>query len=400
MQSNQQKKKEECQLKILAISSDIEASISKIRVTTPLKSVQKNGTINIKFKSLHEVDGSDFMWADVSILQRDATQKSIKWLKLAKKLNNFVVFEIDDLLTATPEFLSHHHVTIRNREAIQYALSNADIISASTKRLADALKSITNQAIVLTPNYATPALYPAATHTPSSATEPVTMVVASSDSILIDFILPSLQKFIAANPTHRQIFTIGPLSEEISRHIPQAITRKTLSLAEFKKTISKLPNPIGIIPLDNSEFSNCKSAVKFFDYAMCGLPSICSNVPPYSDVIVNEEHGFLVKNDPDEWLACMEKLAASASLRTEICNNAKNLVEKNYSLDINKSGWQRIFAIALEQKNKKTPSTKNIQHYLRTIGLFIRYRTASRLLTLIKVANRRRIELRKAKQKT
>jgi hypothetical protein len=163
MQKIQPNQKKEDRLKILAVSSNIKSSISEIRVKTPLTEVRKIDNIHIRFRSSHEVDGSDILWSDVFLLQRDANPEFIKWITFAKNLDKFFIFEIDDLLTAMPDFLSHHQKIINNRQAIQYALGNADIISTSTKRLAEALRKSSHKNIHITQNYATPTTHPSAT---------------------------------------------------------------------------------------------------------------------------------------------------------------------------------------------------------------------------------------------
>jgi hypothetical protein len=49
-----------------------------------------------------------------------------------------------------------------------------------------------------------------------------------------------------------------------------------------KAFLATLDNTIGIIPLDDSRFSGCKSPVKHLDFSPAGIAAICSDVPPYN----------------------------------------------------------------------------------------------------------------------
>lgn len=58
---------------------------------------------------------------------------------------------------------------------------------------------------------------------------------------------------------------------------------------------------LGIAPLAASHFNERKSALKFFEYSLCGLPTIASNVEPYAGCIRSGFDGLLVENSVDAW---------------------------------------------------------------------------------------------------
>lgn len=97
----------------------------------------------------------------------------------------------------------------------------------------------------------------------------------------------------------------------------------------------------GVIPLIGSDFSACKSNIKWMEYALVGVPSVASNVVPYNNTIEHGKDGYLC-NTEDEWFNCIEKCLVSKAGRTEMIKSAR---EKIYgTLDINKniSLWEDI----------------------------------------------------------
>jgi len=58
---------------------------------------------------------------------------------------------------------------------------------------------------------------------------------------------------------------------------------------------------LGIAPLAASRFNERKSAIKFFEYALCGLPTLASQVDPYAANIQSGVDGLLVENTVDAW---------------------------------------------------------------------------------------------------
>jgi len=74
---------------------------------------------------------------------------------------------------------------------------------------------------------------------------------------------------------------------------------------------------IGIIPLNDDEFSICKSDLKFIEYAMLKVPCVCQNIPPYSKSVTHGVNGFLANND-EEFEKCIELLIGDEDLRRRI----------------------------------------------------------------------------------
>ena len=149
-----------------------------------------------------------------------------------------------------------------------------------------------------------------------------TLIVASSDAVLVDFILPAIKAVIDRADISVSVVVIGPPGDAFERAGIKVNRVPNMAYAEFKKFIRTLDNPIGVIPLDDSLFSSCKSPIKYFDYSLAGIPVICSNVPPYSDVLVDRVTGLLVDNETAIWIAAIETLAQSVEDRILIADHA------------------------------------------------------------------------------
>jgi glycosyltransferase involved in cell wall biosynthesis len=167
-----------------------------------------------------------------------------------------------------------------------------------------------------------------------------TIVVASSDTVLIDFILPAISQLMKRKDISVKVLVIGPLGDAFDRASVKCERVPNFTYDEFKKFIRTIENPIGIIPLDDSLFSSCKSPVKYFDYSLAGIPVICSDVPPYADVVKNGVNGLLVANNTTEnWVNAIEQLVQSVTKRKEITAQAISFVEKEYSIASAAKHW-------------------------------------------------------------
>lgn len=372
-------------LRILVTASDVSSNICKIRITTPLEALEQKGLVLLRKKPIHALDGSDILWCDVFVLQRDASRRSLRWADLAKKLDRVFVFEIDDLLTDSPSFLLGYEHAVKNSALVQEALAKADRISASTERLAQNLGQEHSRKIHITPNYSQPVSHPPAQQAPATFATPASVVLAASDSVFTAFLEPALQELARRYGQRVRIVIIGPLARTLDINSAESVP--ILPLSQFRKYISSLPSPIGIIPLDDSRFSSCKSAVKYFDYSLNGVVSICSNVPPYSDVIEHGKNGLLTRNTPDEWLRIISEAIEDPAGRQRICAQAQALVLTGHSLERNVECWRQLLLTHTRPSARGAiPGGLTFKSYVA-----IRYGALSRMVGHLRALNRKRL---------
>jgi len=87
---------------------------------------------------------------------------------------------------------------------------------------------------------------------------------------------------------------------------------------------------IGLMPLIDSPWSRGKCGFKLIQYASIGIASIASNVGVNNEVIIDKKSGILVKND--QWKEAIQKLIDDRVLATEMGEQAKQHIFKNYSV--------------------------------------------------------------------
>lgn len=89
---------------------------------------------------------------------------------------------------------------------------------------------------------------------------------------------------------------------------------------------------IGIAPLANNEFNICKSEIKWEEYSALGIPTVASNVPPYSLSIAHGKTGMLASGK-DEWSEYLSALIESEERRRALGDAARAHVLADYELD-------------------------------------------------------------------
>ena len=85
---------------------------------------------------------------------------------------------------------------------------------------------------------------------------------------------------------------------------------------------------VNIAPLVVSEFTNCKSELKFFEAAAVETTTIASPIYTFKKSIKNGENGFLAK--PGEWYDKLEYLYNNPKENQKIAKKARKYALENY----------------------------------------------------------------------
>lgn len=109
---------------------------------------------------------------------------------------------------------------------------------------------------------------------------------------------------------------------------------------------------IGIMPLDNSPWSNGKSGYKIIQYMSCGIPVVASPVGVNKKIIENGISGFLAETDED-WHESINILLNNQNLRQRMGASGRIKVEKEYSLKVWGPKISKIIREVLEDDIKK-----------------------------------------------
>jgi glycosyltransferase involved in cell wall biosynthesis len=87
---------------------------------------------------------------------------------------------------------------------------------------------------------------------------------------------------------------------------------------------------IGIMPLNNDEWSKMKGGYKLYLYLAAGRPAVASPYGINADIIKNGITGYLAESE-DEWLAAFEKLQKDVVTRRNMGVLARREAEQKYS---------------------------------------------------------------------
>jgi glycosyltransferase involved in cell wall biosynthesis len=156
----------------------------------------------------------------------------------------------------------------------------------------------------------------------------------------VDFIVDAL-RYLVEHHGEIKLVGIGPPGEFLFKQGLPIEVHPIMEHDRFRAFLASQHNAIAWIPLDDSRFNRCKSAVKYFDYSLAGIPVLCSNMVPYSEVIAHMGTGFLCSDDGGDWIKHSVDLIKSADLRKRIANRARTITSKEHGIERTASAWQQ-----------------------------------------------------------
>lgn len=323
-------------LNLLAAADDIESTITDIRLRTPLRALTGRGGFALIEKSFFACTPADLDAADVFIAQRPSTARAWSLIERMHRRGGRVVCEVDDLLTAFAPHLAQAAEAAARADWARRCLGLADAASVSTAHLGRALAPHVAHWVEV-PNYAWPQEVPASNHAGS-----VTLLIVASDRMAADFLYGPLRRLQAARGDAFRVVCVGPPAAQFAEAGVVVQALPLMPRAELLAMARAQPDPVALIPLDDSEFSACKSAIKFFDYAAIGVPVICSDLTPYREVLRHGVTGCLVANDEAAWTAALQQVLEDGPTRRAWAEAAQRDATERFSLALTVAAWQSL----------------------------------------------------------
>lgn len=142
----------------------------------------------------------------------------------------------------------------------------------------------------------------------------------------LDLVMPVLQNLIDSRRV--RIVAVGADSEQFG-----AIPIELIPWSELTEVSELQQFDIGIMPLLDEPFERGKCGYKLIQYMACGKPVVASPVGVNLIMVENGVNGFLARNDR-EWTQALETLCDDASLRRRMGEIGRELVQREYSLDV------------------------------------------------------------------
>jgi len=101
--------------------------------------------------------------------------------------------------------------------------------------------------------------------------------------------------------------------------------------SEQNEVIAMQGTSVGLMPLDDSDWSRGKCGYKMLLYLACGIPAVVSPVGMNAQVLSRTDAAMAAASLAD-WENCLDHLLASPALRSEMGSRGRRFVEAEFSL--------------------------------------------------------------------
>lgn len=274
------------------------------------------------------------------------TEEMGKFVRLAKKLNKTVIYDIDDLVidtkyTDTIKFLDT--MSKEEREGydqgvrdMQKLMCMCDAVVTTTEGLANELKKYVPE-VYINRNTASEEMlelsekaYKQKKAEKKNPSRSVVKMGYFSGSITHndDFILiqPAVEKIMKKyDQVELHIAGILDIPEEFKEFKDRVIAHPFMNWKELPSLIAEMD--INLAPIEESIFNEAKSENKWVEAALVRVPTIASKVGAFDRMIENGKTGVLCTSN-EEWYAQLEKLVLNSEWRRQLGRNAYRYCSK------------------------------------------------------------------------
>lgn len=283
--------------------------------------------------------------ADVIVGQRVAQPGAVKrWERLAAGVYGhrpMLVFEIDDDLwevdpSNVPAWKFFKEGGNQLLDNLTKCARLADVCTVSTEPLADVIRKI-NPNVVVLPNQ-----LPAAAYRTPWTEIPFTVGWTGGASHMLDVVecVDGLRQFMRRHSDAR-FHNIGTEFPHLRAAVPDGQWRATPWQTDIDAYYRSIDFTVGIAPLRPSVFNQSKSDLKFLEYAARGVVPVMSDAGPYSKVVREAGCGFLI-NRPHEWATTLRALYATPSIVADEAREARQWAETR-SIAKHWQEWEAVY---------------------------------------------------------
>ncbi|MEA3439601.1 MAG: glycosyltransferase [Chloroflexota bacterium] len=338
-----------------------EHAIATLRIVSP---IEQAGLKLIHGNEGDEIHPERVSSGDAVLIQRefpDYAQQYQEIITNARSEGKPVIYEIDDLLLELPDEHPDQAIDYYTSALFQIlrAVLEADIVTTTTQELCDYYKQLNSNTFVLQ-NYLDDRTWKP--RNLSVQTEKESIIIgymgSSTHTPDLELITPVLNRLLTRyqERIRLQFWGAEPPST-IKEHLRVSWTPLLIkNYAEFAAYFTEQECDIFIAPLVDSFFNRCKSAVKYFEYSILGIPGVYSRIAPYQRVITDGENGLLASNS-EEWEMHLRSLIDEPGRRFEIGAKAQNNVLENWCISQHAHQWitiyQQAFDVATDEDGKQ-----------------------------------------------
>lgn len=110
------------------------------------------------------------------------------------------------------------------------------------------------------------------------------------------------------------------------------VVKRWVDIINYPSMLKGWDGDIGIAPLRDNAFNRAKSNLRWLEYSALKIPTVASDVRPFSESVKTDQTGFLCKSR-QEWYDTLKVLTVDAKVRSSIGKRAYDDVKERFNMD-------------------------------------------------------------------
>ncbi len=326
-------------VKILVLGH-LHIATTHIDARIPFAELRRRGTVRYRMREVADATDGDFEWAQVLVIIRACEPHISAQIRRAQERGVKVIFSWDDDFFSIPEEHADIHAFYNApevRSSLEHALEHADLVKASTPRLAEVTRRYTDR-VMTAPYGFDMSLLPVDLPPRDDGRIRIGYFGSLGRGSEFDCVMDALKRICDKHPEVDLEF-FGYLPADL-KDVPR-INHLTFTddYESSIKTLAERRWDIGLAPLAISDLNRAKLPTKYRDYGAVRAAGVYTDIETYQTTVKHNVTGLLTQNTVDGWFDCLDRLIRDPALRNKIADAAFDDVSQNHNLDVALNAW-------------------------------------------------------------
>lgn len=314
----------------------------EIGILQPLNELKSRGVLDYAVKYTNEVTREDVAASSHVIFLRMVEPTAYQYLEWAHELGKKTIYFIDDnFLAIDPSLdIGKYYLLPERMQTYLKFLKNSHFVKVDSAYFGDYIRKYFNPNVIY---------FPASVD--FASLDPLEKRRKKDEKIVIGYeggnketaftpVVSALLKVLDRYGKSIKLKFYGFTPSRLIGHSNVTSVDIDRNYKEFIKKLYQDSWDIGLAPLDNNHFDNCKTNNKFREYSACWIPGIYSNVPAYADWVNHGESGLLVENSHEGWYEAIATLIEDKGLRNRIAEHAGQHAREQFRIETCADHWE------------------------------------------------------------
>ncbi|GIP31279.1 glycosyltransferase [Paenibacillus sp. J2TS4] len=315
----------------------------QIGIHQPFSLLKDQGLCTFEVRSKYDVSDKHVADSDIVIVQRSVEPNVYRYFEQARKLGKRTVYVIDDYYEAVPPTgkRGKYFADPGRRKAFADFLKNADIVKVDSSYFEKVLIEKYRSNVVYFPASVDFAWIQQVKKKPKTGSALVIGYEGTDKENDFAPVVPALLRILKEYGKAVRLEFYGFVPEALKNHPSVTYVKPEADYRTFIRRLYQSNWDIGLAPLEENLFNNCKTNNKFREYAACEIPGIYSSSPAYKDWVDHGKTGMIVPHSEEGWYEGMKQLIENRQLRATIREQAELVARRHFTIDACAKEWRK-----------------------------------------------------------